>query len=59
MGLTFCGVELIEQMFQDGDLAGWDGPGWYFWDETEAYCHGPFTTKSEAEAAKTKYAEQL
>lgn len=26
--------------------AGYTGPGWYFFDETEAYILGPFGTKS-------------
>lgn len=26
--------------------AGWDGPGWYFWDAAEL--HGPFSTDTEA-----------
>lgn len=43
----------------DGELAGYDGPGWYFWDETQAYCHGPFGTKEDAESALTSYCESL
>lgn len=34
-------------------------PGWYFWDETWGYRHGPFPTKAEANAACAKYAEGL
>lgn len=44
---------------QDMLDAGWDGQGWYFWDETEAYCHGPFGTRDEAVNAEEKYAEVL
>jgi hypothetical protein len=51
-------VELLKT-FPDADVAGWDGPGWYFWDETEAHCHGPFGTKVEAEVAMKKYCLEL
>lgn len=44
---------------QEADLAGWDGSGWYFWDETGAHCHGPFGTKQEAEELLTKYVENM
>lgn len=33
---------------------GWNGPGWYFWDESEAYCHGPYESQ---EAANNKLHE--
>ena len=44
---------------QDMLDAGWDGPGWYFWDETEAYCHGPFATRGETSKNMEKYVEVL
>lgn len=31
-------------------------PGWYFWDETWCYRHGPFSTKEEADRACKVYA---
>lgn len=43
---------------EDADLSGWDGPGWYFWDE--AYqLHGPFGAKEEANGALSTYCAQL
>jgi len=33
--------------------------GWYFWDETWAYRHGPFKSKKECEIKLTKYANWL
>lgn len=39
----------------DGDQL----PGWYFWDETEAFYHGPFATEQEANAALITYARTL
>jgi hypothetical protein len=40
-------------------LAGYSEPGYYFWDETDAYCHGPYTTREKAVAAMAKYARNL
>ena len=40
-------------------LYGWNGPGWYFWDETEAHCYGPFETAEEANKKLKEYAETL
>ena len=37
----------------------WDGPGWYFWDETEAECHGPCNSAKEAEKELKEYALSL
>jgi len=34
-------------------------PGWYFWDETDAYYHGPFATREEASKALITYCEEL
>jgi len=39
--------------------AGYEGPGWYFWDETESFCYGPFESKSEAETKCIEYASTL
>lgn len=33
--------------------------GWYFWDETWAYSHGPFKSRREASMALRRYAESL
>ena len=40
------------------EAQGWDGPGWYFWDETQAYCHGPFKTEWEAVAELERYCRE-
>ena len=34
-------------------------PGWYFWDETWSYKHGPFSTREEAVEALKNYARDL
>ena len=38
---------------------GYNGAGFYFWDETESCCYGPYKTYKEAEDALNKYAEHL
>lgn len=38
---------------------GFAGEGFYFWNETEANCYGPYDTKHEAEAALDEYAKTL
>ncbi len=38
---------------------GYRGPGWYFWDETGAYCHGPYVAEIIAAKALDLYAYNL
>lgn len=38
---------------------GYDGPGWYFWEETWCYLHGPFGTIEECRDALNKYCETI
>lgn len=33
--------------------------GWYFWDESDAYCHGPFCSRDECRDAMNRYVEDL
>lgn len=35
------------------------GPGWYFWDETEAYAYGPYPTRRRAKRMLEGYAREL
>lgn len=37
----------------------WDGPGWYFFDETWSNVHGPFGTLEECKEALSNYAKQI
>lgn len=39
--------------------SGWDGSGWYFWDETWDNLHGPFSTIEDARESLTNYAKTL
>jgi hypothetical protein len=38
---------------------GWNGSGWYFWDETQAYCHGPYESQEKARQQLNKYVAYL
>jgi hypothetical protein len=48
-----------KEPFEDAKLAGWNGEGWYYWDETQSYCHGPFKDLSEANKHREKYIKHL
>lgn len=52
-------IQHLLHNFEDAELVGWEGPGWYFWDETEAYCYGPYRTKQEAEVREEFYFDWL
>jgi len=38
---------------------GYDGPGWYFWDEMWGELHGPFGTLEECKQILNAYASNL
>ena len=39
---------------------GYNGVGWYFWDEADGqYCYGPYHTKEIAEQKMKEYGEDL
>ena len=38
---------------------GYDGPGWYFYDETWTGLHGPFSSLGECRAALAVYAREV
>lgn len=38
---------------------GYNGPGWYFYEETWAYVHGPYKSREEASEACNEYAKSL
>jgi len=38
---------------------GYKGPGWYFWDETEAAVIGPFLNENRATTAFNVYVSAL
>lgn len=52
-------IQYLATGWEGCERDGWNGIGWYFWDETWSRCHGPYTSKQEAVAAIIKYAESL
>jgi hypothetical protein len=52
-------VQYLHEPFENSDIAGYRGPGWYFWDETQAGCYGPYNSKEEAEWWLEEYARYL
>jgi len=49
--------EAAESSFEG--VVGYNGLGWYFWDETETTIIGPFNNSEEAETGLQKYAESI
>jgi hypothetical protein len=41
------------------EAAGWTGPGWYFYDETDAGLVGPYDSDAAARDARRRYAADL
>ena len=39
--------------------SGYTTPGYYFYDETEAYCYGPYTTPEIASKMLIEYGNHL
>lgn len=59
MSLTSNGVQLIDEPFENCDLAGYTSPGWYFWDETITYCYGPYDTRELAQTGLVRYCKDV
>ncbi len=56
---TFDPVQYIAEPGPDGDLWGWAGAGWYFWDETGSQGYGPYEDEATARRALRRYSESL
>jgi len=55
-------IEYIEDNAENSwnlSYYGFCGEGFYFWDETEACCYGPYSTRDEAQKSLEKYIERL
>ena len=37
------------------NLYGYNGEGWYFWNEVYTDCYGPYVTKQQAETELEKF----
>ena len=56
---TVDGLQYIDEPGPDGDLWGWSGPGWYFWDEAQTMAYGPYSERSTAYLALANYVQTL
>lgn len=54
-----CCWEIDPTGANEPSLPGWNGPGWYFWNETWTGLHGPFATLEETRSALRCYTGQL
>lgn len=52
-------VEYIDKEFEFSKERGYEGPGYYFWDEGQVNVFGPYKTKEEAESENHRYARDI
>ncbi len=52
-------IEYINKQFDNWELAGYTSPGWYFWDETQSGCYGPYESEEIAIKNLEDYCHQL
>lgn len=45
--------------FDAAKSRGWNGEGWYFWDEAGVYCYGPYHTVQIAQEKLNEYTIEL
>jgi hypothetical protein len=51
---------LTSGYFDNAVERGYNGVGWYFWDEADGqYCYGPYDTKEIAEQKMKQYYSTL
>jgi hypothetical protein len=48
-------IENIRRGTPELEEAGWQGPGWYFWNEERTLLFGPMPTKALAEQQQNAY----
>ena len=58
-GETFQHVQLILEDPHPECEFGYTEPGYYFWDETQAFIYGPYDCQEDAQEALAKYAAYL
>lgn len=44
---------------EDRQAQGYTSPGWYFWDETQSTCYGPYEDQDIAAKEQVRYAASL
>lgn len=48
-------VQFLSQMWDTANMQGYAGRGWYFWDEAECDCYGPYDNREEAQKKSSLY----
>lgn len=43
----------------EAEAVGFDGCGWYFWDETRTQCYGPYANRTLAVLKCTEYVKKI
>jgi hypothetical protein len=52
-------IMYIEKEWNGSDAQGYTTQGWYFWDEADTYCYGPYQTQEKAKHEEGRYAAFL
>jgi hypothetical protein len=52
-------VEFLAAEFENSEMAGYTSPGWYFWDEAQTGCYGPYASRFIAEQKLEEYCHTL
>lgn len=52
-------VEWISDFSPIDESRGFKGKGWYFWDEVDLDCYGPYESHAESKAELLKYFKTL
>jgi len=52
-------IHFYDTPWEGGQDQGYQGPGWYFWDETQSDCVGPYPSRRKAEEATERYGRYL
>ena len=57
----FCDhkVEWVGDFSPIDETRGFKGKGWYFWDEVDLDCYGPYESHAESKAELLKYFKTL
>lgn len=52
-------VDYYDEGWMDAEEAGYEGPGWYFWDETQTTCFGPYPDSDTAYSERDRYIREV
>ena len=52
-------LDYLSSSWDKCEAQGFDGEGWYFWDERQYICYGPFKDEESAQKELDKYIKEL